>query len=153
MKYNLGKLNWNWFYNWKTFYKINALVLVLVIFMLGLSFMGYTYYRQAKVAMNDVYSSSLISVKLINEANANVRIIRSVNVELLLSPLDASKKQNLLIQTTVLKGFINESLDNYTTLAKEPFEIAKLASVRDAFQKYNDEWQKVVSLMDNDEIF
>jgi len=143
------KKNWNWFYNWKTFYKINALVLILVVFMLGLSFMGYFYYRQAKVAMNDIYSSSLISVKLINESNANVRMIRSVNVELLLAPLDTSKKQNLLIQTTVLKGLINESLDTYTPLAKEPFEVTKLAKVKDALQKYTDDWQKVVSLMDS----
>ena len=145
------KWTWKWFYNWKTFYKINALVLVMVVFMFGLSFMGYYYYRQAKVAMNDVYTNSLISVKLINEANANVRMIRSVNVELLLAPLDNSKKQNLLIQTTVLKGLINESLDSYTPLAKEPFEVAKLASVRDALQKYSDEWQKVVSLMDSND--
>lgn len=149
-KWNL-KLNWklNWFYNWKTFYKINALVLVMVAFMLGLSYMGYYYYGQAKVAMNEIYSSSLMSVKLINEANANVRMIRSVNVEVLLAPLDASKKQNLLIQTTVLKGLINESLDTYSPLAKEPFEVAKLAKVRETLQKYNDDWQKVVSLMDS----
>ena len=145
----LRKLNLNWFYNWKTFYKINALVLVMVAFMLGLSFMGYYYYQQAKVAMNDIYSSSLISVKLINEANANVRMIRSVNTELFLDTLDPSKKQNILIQTTVLKGLIKESLDNYTPLAKEPFEVAKLANVRDELQKYSDEWQKVVSLMDS----
>lgn len=149
MKWKWKDRKWNWFYNWKTFYKINALVLVLVAFMLSLSFMGYYYYRQAKAAMNDVYASSLISVKLINEANANVRLIRSVNIELLLAPLDNSKKQNLLIQTTVLKGFIKESLDNYTPLAKEPFEAAKLAQVRAALQKYSDEWQKVVSLMDS----
>jgi len=110
--------------------------------------MGYCYYRQAKVAMNDVYSSSLISVKLINEANANVRAIRIVNMELLLAPLDTSKRQNLLIQTTVLKGLIKESLDNYTALAKEPFEVAKLAQVSDALQKYSNEWQKVASLLD-----
>ncbi|EGW40591.1 methyl-accepting chemotaxis protein [Desulfosporosinus sp. OT] len=131
------------------FYKINALVLIMVVFMLGLSFMGYYYYRQAKVAMNDIYSNSLISVKLINETNANVRMIRSVNIELLLSPLDNSKKQNLLIQSTVLKGLINESLDNYTPLAKEPFEVAKLATVRGELQAYSDEWQKVVTLMNN----
>lgn len=139
----------NWFYNWKTFHKINALVLVMVAFMLGLSFMGYYYYRQAKVAMNEIYSNSLISVKLINEANANVQMIRSVNVEVLLAPLDTSNKQNLLIQTTVLKGLIKESLDTYTPLAKETFEVAKLAKVREALQKYNDDWQKVVSLMDS----
>jgi len=143
------KLNLKWFYNWKTFYKINALVLVMVGFMLGLSYMGYYYYQQAKVAMNDIYSSSLISIKLINEANANVRMIRSVNIELFLDTVDTSKKQNLLIQTTVLKGLIKESLDNYTPLAKEPFEVAKLANVSNALQKYNDEWQKVVSLMDS----
>lgn len=136
-----------WFSNWKTFYKINALVLIMVVFMLGLSYMGYYYYRQAKVAMNDVYTNSLISVKLINEAHANVRMIRSVNVELLLAPLNSSEKQNLLIQTTVLKGLINESLNNYTPLAKETFEIAKLAQVRDALQKYTDDWEKVVSLI------
>ncbi|HWQ42438.1 MAG TPA: methyl-accepting chemotaxis protein [Desulfosporosinus sp.] len=141
-------MKWKWFYNWKTFYKINALVLVMVVFMLGLSFMGYYYYRQAKVAMNDVYSNSLVAVKLINETNANVRMIRSVNIELLLAPLETSKKQNLLIQTSVLNGFIKESLDNYTPLAKETFEVAKLAQVRDVLQKYNDSWQKVVSLMD-----
>lgn len=143
------RLKWNWFNNWKMFYKINALVLVMVVFMLGLSFMGYYYYRQAKVAMNDIYTNSLISVKLINETNANIRMIRSVNIELLLAPLDTSKKQNLLIQSTVLKGLINESLDNYTPLAKEPFEVAKLATVRNELQKYSDEWQKVVTLMNS----
>jgi len=142
-------LKLKWFNNWKMFHKINALVLVMVIFMLGLSFMGYYYYRQAKVAMNDVYDNSLMSVKLINEANANVRMIRSVNVEFLLAPLDTSKQQNLLIQTTVLKGFINESLNNYTPLAKEPFEEAKLAQVKDNLQKYDDGWQKIVSLMES----
>ncbi|MDR3601195.1 MAG: methyl-accepting chemotaxis protein [Desulfosporosinus sp.] len=142
---------WKWFYNRKTFYKINALVLLMVVFMLGLSFMGYYFYRQAKVAMNDVYTNSLISVKLINESNANVRMIRSVNVELLLAPLDASKQQNLLIQTTVLQGLIKESLDTYANLAKEPFEVAKLANVRDDLQKYNDEWQKVVALTRSDD--
>ena len=98
-----------WFYNWKTFYKINALVLVMVVFMLGLSFMGYYFYNQSKVAMNDAYSNALISVKLINDANANMRMMRSVNVELILAPLDASKKQSLLIQTTVLKGLTTVS--------------------------------------------
>ncbi|HZK54380.1 MAG TPA: MCP four helix bundle domain-containing protein [Desulfosporosinus sp.] len=138
-KLKIKKINWrlNWFYNWKTFYKINALVLVLVAFMLGLSFMGYYYYRQAKIAMNDVYSSSLISVKLINESNANVRMMRSVNLELLLAPIDVSKKIKLNIDIAVLTGLINESLDTYTSLAKEPFEVAKLAEVRDALQKYN----------------
>ncbi len=138
-----------WFYNWKTFYKINALVLVMVLFMLGLSFMGYYFYNQSKVAINDTYSNALISVKFINDANANMRMMRSVNVELILAPLDASKKQNLLIQTTVLKGLTTVSLDNYTPLAKEPFEVNKLANVRDSLQKYSDEWQKVVSLMDS----
>ncbi|SHH82998.1 methyl-accepting chemotaxis protein [Desulfosporosinus lacus] len=140
-----------WFNNWKTFYKINALVLVMVVFMLGLSFMGYYYYRQAKVAMNDIYSNSLISVKLINEANANVRMIRSVNAELLLAPLDSSQKQNLLIQTTVLQGLINESLDNYTSHAIEPFEVAKLTKVREELQKYSNEWQQVVLLIDSND--
>jgi len=138
-----------WFNNWKMFHKINALVFVMVVFMLGLSFMGYYYYRQAKVAMNDIYTNSLMSVKLINEANANVRMIRSVNVEFLLAPLDIAKKQNLIIQTSVLKGFIKESLDNYTPLAKEPFEVAKLAQVKDHLQKYDDGWQKIVSLMES----
>ncbi|MCO1600261.1 methyl-accepting chemotaxis protein [Desulfosporosinus nitroreducens] len=140
-----------WFNNWKTFYKINALVLVMVVFMLGLSFMGYYYYRQAKVAMNDIYSNSLISVKLINEANANVRMIHSVNAELLLAPLDSSQKQNLLIQTTVLQGLINESLDNYTPHAIEPFEVAKLTKVREGLQKYSNEWQQVVLLIDSND--
>jgi len=121
----------------------------MVVFMLGLSFMGYYYYRQAKLAMNDVYSSSLISVKLINETNANVRMLRSVNIELLLAPIDASKKIKLNIDTAVLKGLVNESLDSYTTFAKEPFEIAKLTQVRNALQKDNDDWQKVSSLMDS----
>ncbi len=138
-----------WFSNWKMFYKINALVLVMVIFMLGLSFMGYYFYNQSKVAMNDTYSKALISVKLINDANASMRMMRSVSVELILAPLDNSKKQNLLIQTTVLKGLTNVSLDNYTPLATEPFEVTKLANVRDSLQKYSDEWQKVVSLMDS----
>lgn len=138
-----------WFSNWKMFYKINALVLVMVIFMLGLSFMGYYFYNQSKVAMNDTYSKALISVKLINDANASMRMMRSVSVELILAPLDTSKKQNLLIQTTVLKGLTNVSLDNYTPLATEPFEVTKLANVRDSLQKYSDEWQKVVSLMDS----
>lgn len=145
------KLKLDLFKNWKMFYKINALVLIMVVFMLALSFTGYYYYRQAKVAMNDVYTNSLMSVKLINESNANVRMIRSVNVEALLAPLDASKKQNLLIQATVLKGLINESLDNYTPLAKEPFEVAKLAIVREDLQKYSDEWQKVVSIMNSND--
>ena len=145
------KLKFKLFNNWKMFYKINALVLIMVVFMLALSFTGYYYYRQAKVAMNDVYTNSLMSVKLINESNANVRMIRGVNVEALLAPLDTSKKQNLLIQATVLKGLINESLDSYTPLAKEPFEIAKLAIVRDDLQKYSDEWQKVVSLMNSND--
>ena len=138
-----------WFNNWKMFYKINALVLVMVVFMLGLSFMGYHFYNQSKVAMNDAYSNALISVKLINEANANMRMMRSVNVELILAPLDTSKKQNLLIQTTVLKGLTNVSLDNYTPLAIDPFELSKLANVRASLLEYSDEWQKVVSLMDS----
>lgn len=137
-----------WFYNWKMFYKINALVLVMVIFMVSLSFMSNYFYNQVKVAINAAYSNALISVNLINVANAHVQMLRSVNVELLLAPLDASKKQNLLIQTTVLKGLINDSLDNYAPLAKEPFELTKLANVRDALQKYDEEWQTVVSLMD-----
>lgn len=144
-------LNWklNWFNNWKTFYKINALVLVLVIFMLGLSFMGYHFFNQTKVAMNDAYSNALISVNLINDANANMRMMRSVNVELILAPLDTSIKQNLLIQTNVLNGLTKVSLDNYTPLAKDPFEVAKLAKVRETLQKYNDNWQQVVSIMDS----
>ncbi|TGE39386.1 methyl-accepting chemotaxis protein [Desulfosporosinus fructosivorans] len=131
------------------FYKINALVLVMVVFMLGLSLMGYFIYNRSKVTMNDTYSNALISVKLINEANANMRMIRSINVELILASLDPSKKQNLLIQTTVLKGLTNESLDSYTPLAKDPFETSKLANVRDALVEYSNEWQKVVSLMDS----
>ncbi|HBV85695.1 MAG TPA: methyl-accepting chemotaxis protein [Desulfosporosinus sp.] len=138
-----------WLNNWKTFHKINALVLVMVIFMIGLSSMGYYYYRQVNVAMNEIYSNSLMSVKLINETNANVRMIRSVNIEYLLAPLDSLNKQSLLIQTSVLKGFILESLDNYTPLAKEPFEVAKLAQVRDALQKYEEEWQGIVSLVES----
>lgn len=148
MKFN-WKIKWNWFYNWKTFYKINALVLVLVVFMLGLSFMGYHFFNQTKVAMNDAYSNALISVNLINDANANMRMMRSVNVELILAPLDTSKKQNLLIQTNVLKGLTKVSLDNYTPLAKDPFEVAKLAKVRESLQKYDDNWQQVVSIMDS----
>jgi signal transduction histidine kinase/CheY-like chemotaxis protein len=142
-------MKWKWFYNWRTFYKINALVLVMVVFMFVLSFIGFYYYQQAKVAMNDVYANSLMSVKLINEANSNVQKIHNANLELFLTPLNTSKKQNLLIQTTVLKELINESLDLYTDLAKEPFEVAKLANVRDSLQKYSDGWQKVVSLMDS----
>ncbi|MBC2723557.1 methyl-accepting chemotaxis protein [Desulfosporosinus sp.] len=138
-----------WLNNWKTFHKINALVLVMVIFMIGLSSMGYYHYRQVNVAMNEIYSNSLMSVKLINETNANVRMIRSVNIEYLLAPLDSLNKQSLLIQTSVLKGFILESLDNYTPLAKEPFEVAKLAQVRDALQKYEEEWQGIVSLVES----
>lgn len=80
-----------WFNNLKTFYKINALVVVMVVFMLGLSFMGYYFYNQAKETMNAAYSNALISVNLINEANANVRMLRSVNVELLLAPLSPPK--------------------------------------------------------------
>lgn len=137
-----------WFYNWKMFYKINALVLVMVISMVSLSFISYNFYNQVKVAINAAYSNALMSVNLINVANAHVRMLRSVNIELLLAPLDSSKKQNLLIQTNVLKGFINESLDNYAPLAKEPFELSKLANVRDALQKYDGKWQTVVSLMD-----
>lgn len=151
-KLNL-KWKWKlkWFYNWKTFNKISALVLIMVIFMSGLSFMGYYYFRQAKEAMNDVYSNSLASVKLINETNANIQLMRSVNVEVLLAPLDASKKQNLLIQTSVQKGLINDALNKYAPLAKDPFEVAKLAGVRDSLQKYSAGWQKVVSLLNSND--
>ncbi|KGK89874.1 signal protein [Desulfosporosinus sp. HMP52] len=140
-----------WFKNWNTFFKINALVGVMILFMLGLSYMGYYYYRQAKVAMNEIYSNSLISVKLINEAHANVRMIRSVNTELLLAPVDPSQKQNLLIQTTVLLSLINESLDNYTPLAQESLETVKLAKVRENLLKFSDQWLQVVLLIDSNE--
>ncbi|MHB8125552.1 MAG: methyl-accepting chemotaxis protein [Desulfitobacteriaceae bacterium] len=138
-----------WFNSLKTFYKINALVFVMVIFMLGLSYMGYYYHLQAKVAMNDIYSNSLISVKLINEANSNVKMLRSVNTQLFLTSLDNDKKQQILIETTVLNGLINESLNNFAPLGKDRFEVAKLKQVRDTLQNYNSEWHKVVSLMDS----
>lgn len=137
-----------WFNNWKMIYKINALVFVMAISMVSLSFTSYYFYNQVKVAINKAYSNALISVNLINVANAQVRMLRSVNMELMLAPLDSSKKQNLLIQTNVLKGFINESLDNYAPLAQEQFELSKLANVKEALQNYDGEWQKVVSLMD-----
>ncbi|EHQ89983.1 methyl-accepting chemotaxis protein [Desulfosporosinus youngiae] len=141
-------IKFSWFNNWKMFHKINALVFVMVVFMLGLSSMGYYYYRQANLAMNEVYTNSLMSVKLINETNANVRMIRSVNIEFLLAPLDSSKKQSLLIQAIVLKGFIMESLDNYSPLAQDPFKAAKLAQVRDTLQRYDEGWQRIVALME-----
>ncbi|HZK54921.1 MAG TPA: methyl-accepting chemotaxis protein, partial [Desulfosporosinus sp.] len=138
-----------WFKNLKTFYKINALVVVMAIFMLGLSFMGYYFYNQANQTMNTAYSNALTSVNLINEANANVRMLRSINLELLLAPVDPSRKLNLVIQSTVLNGLIKESLNKYEPLAKGALEISNLAAVREAIQKYNDEWHKVSALMDS----
>ncbi|HWQ71962.1 MAG TPA: methyl-accepting chemotaxis protein [Desulfitobacteriaceae bacterium] len=143
------RLFFNWFYNLKTFSKINILVLIMVAFMLGLSYLGYYYHLQAKVAMNDIYKNSLISVKLINEANANVKMLRSVNTQFFLTSLDDSKKQQLATGIIVLNGLINESLNSFTPLGTDRFEIAKLKQVRDALENYNSEWQKAVALLDS----
>ena len=139
------------FRNWKTAYKINFLVLLMVTFMFTLSYIGYYYYDQARVAMNGIYNNSTLSLKLISDANDKTKASEAFLLQALLAPVEANKRQQLITEANVLSSLGEESLEKYTALANEPYENQRLERINEILNQLKTERQKTFSLLENED--
>ncbi|MHB1653315.1 MAG: methyl-accepting chemotaxis protein [Desulfitobacteriaceae bacterium] len=139
------------FRNLKMTFKINSLVLLMAVFMGGIGYTGYAYYHKQNSAINKMYSSSLTSVKLLNEASANIKATEAFTFEMLLAPIEKIREQEILKSIRKADEEIDTSLAAYASIAQNPYEAyeaARLPKLKEALTRYRTERQKAFDTFD-----
>ncbi|WP_434510262.1 methyl-accepting chemotaxis protein [Desulfitobacterium sp. AusDCA] len=136
------------FRHWKTAYKIISLVMLMILFMAGLSFTGYTYYLQAKQAMNLIYSNSTLSIKLLGDAESSAKTSELYLTQAFLPSTDVNKQHQLLTQANIVAALGEEALAKYKAITLQPFEVQRLARLEELLSQIKAERQKVLAQID-----
>lgn len=136
------------FRHWKTAYKIISLVLLMILFMAGLSFTGYSYYRQAKEAMNSIYSDSTLSIKLLSNAENSAKSSELYMTQAFLPSTDVNKQHQLITQANIVAALGEEALAKYKTATLQPFEAQRLARLEELLNQIKAERQKTLTQID-----
>lgn len=125
-----------WFQNRRTFFKINAVIILMIVFMFLSSYLSYYFFRQLQTSADQSYEQSLNSIQLLEEANSNLRLARSYSMEMLLAPVEASKQQQLHIQWNVELALVDQCLKQFEPLALNAFEKGNLPKLQTALNDY-----------------
>ena len=132
----------------KIAFKILSLVLFIAIFMGGIGYTGYSFYQKQNSSINMMYGSSLLSVNLLNESNANIRSTEALSMELLLAPIEKMREQTIMKNISKNDQAFDASLKGYASIAQSSFETERLSKLRDAVTSYRTERQKSFNIVD-----
>lgn len=138
------------FRHWKTASKIISLVLLMILFMGVLSFTGYSYYLQAKQAMNSIYLNSTLSIELLSEAISRSKSSELFITQGLLASTESDKQRMLITEANISSALGAETLEKYQALNLEPYETQRLTRLQELITQVNIERQKILTHLDTE---
>ncbi|HVJ49586.1 HAMP domain-containing methyl-accepting chemotaxis protein [Desulfitobacterium sp.] len=138
------------FRHWKTASKIISLVVLMILFMVGLSFTGYSYYLQAKQAMNSIYSNSTLSIKLLSDAENSSKSSELSMTQALLASTESGKQRTLLTEANISAALGEEALGKYQAMNLEPYETQRLTRLEELSTQMKTERQNIFTRIDTE---
>lgn len=136
-----------WFLNFRTAYKINILVVVLVAFLMAVGFSGYYYTGQLGKSLHDMYTIHLLSIKWLNAVRGETRATEAIMLRILHPQADRSKESALLKEMDERIERANQLLSDYEKNILVEHEKNEMQKLTEALRVYRQEREKVFSLL------
>lgn len=134
----------NWLRNRKTAFKIGLLISIMSISLGIVGFVGYYYFHQAGIFIENLYSNDLIAVRDINQARSDSNALKSAVLSITSYPLDDATKKEYLEQVTERERAIDMFITKYQSLATTNYELERINKAKDQFIIIKDVIQKTL---------
>lgn len=133
--------------NWKTRTKLFSLIGWLALCLGVVGFLGYFYNTKASLALNEMYSKSLLPIKYINEMRTSVRTSEVVTLETMSTSMNDSALRQSVRERNDSTEQIKKLVQLYDPLVLDDYEKPRWTNVKDALKAYDEEVPKVMALV------
>ncbi len=133
--------------NWKTRTKLFSLIGWLALCLGVVGFLGYFYNTKASLALNEMYSKSLLPIKYINEMRTSVRTSEVVTLETMSTSMNDSALRQSVRELNDSTEQIKKLVQLYEPLVVDDYEKPRWTNVKDALKAYDEEVPKVMALV------
>jgi len=123
----------NWLRNRKTAFKIGLLISLMSISLGIVGFVGYYYFHQAGISLDNFYSKDLITVRDINQARSDSNALKSKVLAITSYTLDGATRKQQLDQVTTRENSIDKFIAGYQQLATTNYELERINKAKDQF--------------------
>lgn len=101
------------------------------ISLCGVGFIGYYYFRQAGVSLNNLYDKDLIPIRDINQARSDSNALKSSVLALTSYPLDDAGRKQQLDQITMRQSSLEKFLTEFEPLATTNYERERISQAKE----------------------
>ena len=136
--------NLNWIRNRRTAYKVGIIITIMAISLGGVGFIGYFYFQQAGVALNDLYDRDLIPIRDINQARSDSNALKSALLAITSYTLEDAGYKQQLDQITMRENSIDKFLTEFEPIATTSYEIERISSAKEQFKNLKEVIQKTL---------
>jgi len=134
----------NWIRNRRTAYKVGIIITIMAISLGGVGFIGYFYFQQAGVALNDLYDRDLIPIRDINQARSDSNALKSALLAITSYTLEDAGYKQQLDQITMRENSIDKFLTEFEPIATTSYEIERISSAKEQFKNLKEVIQKTL---------
>lgn len=137
----------NWFRNFKTFYKILTLVIIMSIFLIGVGYIGYQNTSQTQDNLEQMYSVRLVSVQTIEEAQIQNCEIEGLAYKIFLAPADSTQIQAWISEVQDKIKTHDQNIKNFSEKKMDAYESERWPKYQSAYRSYKDQRQIAFDLV------
>ena len=124
----------NWLRNKRTSFKIGILIGIMSASLGIVGFVGYFYFHQAGIFLDDLYSNDLIPIRDINQARSDSNALKSSVLAITSYNFDDSTIKQQLDQITARENSIDKFIAEFQPLATTNFEKERVNKAIDQFE-------------------
>lgn len=134
----------NWLRNKRIVVKMCILIGLMSVFLAVVGFLGFVYFNQAGIFIDQFYTDNLISVQTINQARSDSNALKSATLTLTSYSMDDATKRAQLDQIDTRENSIEKFIKDYESLATTPYESERLIKIKGEFQIIKDVTKKAI---------
>ena len=134
----------NWLLNKKTAFKIGLLISIMSLSLGVVGFVGYYYFHEAGVFLDNLYSDDLIQIRDINQARSDSNALKSSVLAISSYTMDDATQKQQFDQVTTRENSIDKFLEDFEPLATTAYEAERITKAKDQFKNLKDVIQKTL---------
>lgn len=124
----------NWLLNKKTAFKIGLLISIMSLSLGVVGFLGYFYFHQAGIFLDNLYAENLIQIRDINQARSDSNALKSSVLAITAYAMDDATKKQQFDQVTAREKSIEMFITEFQTIAKTDYEAERITKARNEFE-------------------
>jgi methyl-accepting chemotaxis protein len=107
-------------------------------------FVGYYYFHEAGVFLDNLYSDDLIQIRDINQARSDSNALKSSVLAISSYTMDDATQKQQFDQVTTRENSIDKFLEDFEPLATTAYEAERITKAKDQFKNLKDVIQKTL---------